>query len=328
MSHQRIKLSFTWCAGFLLLLGLAAPAMAEFSMPEVPGFSNNYPWFNEVSQYRGNQSFQWFLANHPNIASTLARNPGLLYNANSRSQFPALEQYLEHHPYEWQSLNAQNWAEGPAETRWGDYDDQHQWRDAYWWHRNNPNSFYDHHQDWASLDSRWLNEDGAYDGQRRWHYGEWWYNQNPNWVTANHPNWLREHQNWQGQEEQQNYRHQHAMIQENQQDRNFQQRQATHQQDRSNRLQNQQNQQAAIDRRQANLEQQRTMHRDNQRQDQMNRQQHQEQRQADREQSRATHQQNQQARQQQSVNRQNRSDSQHQQADARQQHGNSGKQAQ
>jgi len=184
-------------------------------MPQVPGFSNNYPWFNEVTQYQGNQSFQWFLANHPNIAETLARSPGLLYDANWRSRFRSLQQYLANHPYEWEELNGENWAEGPAQTQWGAYDDQHQWRDAYWWHQNNPNSFYDNHQDWASLDSRWLDEDGAYDQQRRWHYGEWWYNQNQNWVTSNHPNWLREHQNWEGHEEQQNYRQQHAMLEPN-----------------------------------------------------------------------------------------------------------------
>jgi hypothetical protein len=182
-------------------------------MPQVSGFSNDYPWFNDVAQYQGDQSFRWFLANHPNIAQALSRNPGLLYNARWRSRVPALQQYLANHPYEWQALNGQDWANGPAETQWGDYDNQHQWRDAYWWHQNNPNRFYDNHQEWASLDSRWLDEDGAYDQQRRWHYGEWWYNQNANWVTANHPNWLNEHRNWEGEAEQQNYRQQHEMMQ-------------------------------------------------------------------------------------------------------------------
>jgi hypothetical protein len=211
LHFHSIGTSLTWCGAILLTFGIAVPAMAEFSMPQVPGFSNNYPWFNEVTQYQGNQSFQWFLAHHPNIAEPLARNPELLYDANWRSRFPALQQYLANHPYEWQELNGENWAEGPTQTQWGAYDDQHRWRDAYWWHQNNPNWFYDN-QDWASLDSRWLDEDGAYDQQHRWHYGEWWYNQNPNWVTRKHPNWLREHQNWEGREEQQNYRQQHAML--------------------------------------------------------------------------------------------------------------------
>jgi len=67
-----------WCAAIWLALAFAVPAMAEFSRPDVPGFSNNYPWFNDVSPYGGNQSFQWFLANHLKIARLLARNPGLL----------------------------------------------------------------------------------------------------------------------------------------------------------------------------------------------------------------------------------------------------------
>jgi hypothetical protein len=197
----------TWltsCGAILLTFGIAAPAMTELSMPQVPGFSNNYPWFNEVIQHQGDQSFQWFLLHCPNIAETLAR-PELLYDANWRSRFPSLQQYLANHPYEWQELNGENWAEGPIQTQWGAYDGQHRWRDAHSWHRDNPNWFYDN-RDWASLDSHWLNEDGAYDQQHRWHNGEWWYKQNPNWVTGNHPSSLKEHQNWEGREEQQNYR--------------------------------------------------------------------------------------------------------------------------
>jgi hypothetical protein len=118
MARPKPKIkALTWCGTILLTFAIAAPVMA-FSMPEVPGFSNNYPWFNEVPQDRGSRSFQWFLANHPNIAETLARHPGLLYNADWRSQVPALEQYLEDHPYEWQELNEDDWAEGPAETQW------------------------------------------------------------------------------------------------------------------------------------------------------------------------------------------------------------------
>ncbi len=200
-----------WMGAILAMFAIAVSANADFAMPEVPGFSNNYPWFNNVSQNPGNESFQYFLAYHPNIAQALARNPSLLYNASWRYQFPALEQYLANHPYEWQALSGQDWAEGIPETPWGGYDQEHQWRDAYWWHANDPNWFYDHHQAWASLDSRWLTQDGAYDARHQWHYGEWWYNQNPNWVTANHPNWLKEHRNWQSASEQQSYRKQHAM---------------------------------------------------------------------------------------------------------------------
>lgn len=282
MPRSRINTkSLAWGGAILLALAISAPARAQFSMPQVPGFSNNYPWFNEVPQYQESQSFQWFLANHPNIARALARNPGLLYNADWRSRAPALQRYLVQHPYGWQELNGENWAEGPAQTGWGDYDSQHQWRDAYWWHRNHPSSFYDNHQDWASLDSRWLDEDGAYDNQRRWHYGEWWYNHDRGWVTRNHPNWLREHRNWEEREEQQNYRQQHAMRE---QDLKY-----DRQRWNADRQQDQQNRQRAIDQRQAKVKRQQTMRLESERQHHANREEP-----ANREHLQAMHQENQQ----------------------------------
>lgn len=252
MARSRVNIkSLAWGGAILLAVAISAPASAQFSIPQVPGFSSNYPWFNQAPESQGNQSFQWFLANHPNIASALARNPGLLYNADWRSETPALRQYLVRHPYEWQRLNDQDWAEGPPQTRWGDYDDRHQWRDAYWWHRNHPSSFYDNHQDWASLDSRWLDEDGAYDNQRRWHYGEWWYNHDRGWVTSRHPNWLREHRSWEEPDEQQNYRRQHAMLERNEKyDR---------QRWNADRREDRQKHQRAIDQEPANVKQQHTM---------------------------------------------------------------------
>jgi hypothetical protein len=223
MGHSRFRASrLAWLGATLLALAMAAPASAQvqvtiqFGRPQARGFSNNYPWFNDVPQYQGNQTFQYFLAYHPDIAQALALNPGLLYDASWRSEYPDLEQYLNTHPYEWQALNNANWSTGPAETQWGYYDNQHQWRDAYWWHENDANWFYDSHQDWASLDSRWLIQDGAYDQQNQWHYGEWWYNQNPTWVTSNHPAWLSQHQNWSSASEQQSYRQAHALPAQNQ----------------------------------------------------------------------------------------------------------------
>ena len=78
----------------------------------------------------------------------------------------------------------------------GDYDNDNNWHDAYWWHQNNPDFFYANHPNWISWYPDWLNTDGAYDAQHNWHYGQWWYNQNPNWVSANHPNWISQHSNW------------------------------------------------------------------------------------------------------------------------------------
>jgi hypothetical protein len=304
MLRRRLEIkSLIWIGTFLLALGITATSRAQFQMPQVPGFSGSYPWFNDIPQYERDQSFQWFLAHHPSIASALSRNPSLLYNAGWRSESPALQQYLANHPGSWQELNGRNWAEGPTETRWGDYDDQHQWRDAYWWHRNNPNRFYDHHDEWTSLDSRWRDQDGAFDGQRRWHYGEWWYNRNPNWVASNHPDWLREHRNWEEQSEQQNYRQRQAMIQANERYQNRQERETTQQENqRGQRPVIRQNQQRMVDQRQANLQQRETMRQDNHRQQQINQQNQRQQidrlkqrQQASREQAQPTHQQGQRA---------------------------------
>jgi len=276
-----------------MVLALTAPASAQitiqFGGPQVPGFSNYYPWFNDVPQYEGNEGFRYFLAYHPNIARALSRNPGLLYNANWRAQYPQLQHYLRTHPYVWQALNDEYWSTGPAETQWGDYDDQHQWRDAYWWHQYNPDWFYQNHQDWASLNSRWHDQDGAYDQQRQWHDRGWWYQQNPNWVKANRPNWLRQQQNWTNQATQQRNQQpdQQRQAAREQQQRNLQQQQATHQQEQQNQQQEnqrqrqenqqqrQESQQRTTDQRQANAQQQQNQRQDNQRQQQTNQQQHQ-----------------------------------------------------
>jgi flagellar biosynthesis GTPase FlhF len=267
MSRSRIKQikAIMWFGAVLFALAIAARASAQFGMPQVPGFSSYYPWFNDVPQYQGDQSFRWFLANHPNIARALARNPELLYNANWRRQHPPLEQYLEYHPYVWQALNNEYWCTGPAETQWGDYDDQHQWRDAYWWHQNNPDWFYNNHQDWVSLNPRWRDRDGDYDQQHVWHYGQWWYTQDPNWVKTRHPDWLRQHQNWTTQATQQQNQQQGQQRQalREQQQRNLQQQQAAHRQNQQNQQQDQQHQ-ALREQQQRNLQQQQAAHQQNQ----------------------------------------------------------------
>jgi hypothetical protein len=58
----------TWLGAILFALAIAVPASMQFSMPQVAGFSKQLAWFNEVPQYEGNESFQYFLPYHPNIA--------------------------------------------------------------------------------------------------------------------------------------------------------------------------------------------------------------------------------------------------------------------
>src|SRR5271155_2663363 len=95
------KLAIGAICGAAMVFALAAPASAQvtiqFGGPQISGFSNDYPWFNDVPQYQGDQSFRYFMAYHPDIAQSLSRNPALLYNAEWRAQFPALEQYLDNH---------------------------------------------------------------------------------------------------------------------------------------------------------------------------------------------------------------------------------------
>lgn len=268
----RIK-SIVWLSAVVFALAIGARASAQVTIqigtPQVPGFSNYYPWFNDVPQYQGDQSFRWFLAHHPNIAQALARNPGLLYNANWRRQHPQLEQYFANHPYVWQALNNEYWSTGPAETPWGDYDDQRQWRDAYWWHQNNPDWFYNNHSDWVSLNPRWRDRDGAYDQQRVWHYGQWWYQKDPSWVKTNRPDWLKQHQDWTTQatkqRNQQNNQQQDQQRQamREQQQRNSQQQQAVQQQNQQNQQQDQQRQ-AMREQQQRNSQQQQAARQQNQ----------------------------------------------------------------
>jgi hypothetical protein len=293
MPHPGFIVSaLAWLIAITFAFRFAAPTLAYAEMPEVSGFSNYYPWFNEVPQDQGSQGFRYFLAYHPNIASALSYDPKLLYDADWRSQQPALEQYLANHPYVWQELNGSGWAEGPGETQWGNYDDEDRWRDAYWWHQNQPSWFYENHQQWASLDSRWLGQDGAYDNQHQWHYGEWWYNQNPNWVTSNHPGWLQQHRNWEAASEQQRYRQQQATHQSGEQnsqqqasiDRRKNQTQELNQQRQANvdeQRQANHQQQQANEQRQASLEHQRQANLEQEQATQQNRRELSQQHQAD-----------------------------------------------
>ena len=72
--------SIVWLGAALFTLVIAAPAPAQVTIqigaPQVPGFSNYYPWFNDVPQYQGDQTFRWFLANHPNIARRTCTESG------------------------------------------------------------------------------------------------------------------------------------------------------------------------------------------------------------------------------------------------------------
>jgi len=234
--------------GAIFALALAAPAWSQYGEqpygPQILSFPVSFPWFSNQM----GESFGQFLANHPQVGNELAQNPELIYNAGWRASHPDLEAYLNANPGEWAQLMS-----------YGDYDNNNQWHDAYWWHQNNPDFFYSNHPQWANFNPLWLAEDGAYDTNHTWHYGEWWYNQNPGWVSSNHPNWLSEHRNWAMHTEFSDHRS--AMLNQNlamnMQDRNL--RAASVQQEATTRQQATRQQQASNqqDRQRATATQQR-----------------------------------------------------------------------
>jgi len=119
--------------GAIFALAIVVPAFAQYSdATSYPaGYPANYPWFtNDVRS----QSFQQFLASDPRDAQEIAPNPQVIYDRNWRMQHQPVESYFQSHPEVWDWLQ-----------QWGDYDSQHQWHDAYWWHENDRDWYYDSH---------------------------------------------------------------------------------------------------------------------------------------------------------------------------------------
>src|ERR1700686_5229894 len=88
--------------GAILVLAVAAPAFAQL---QIPGFPINFPWFTNVPQA---QTFEQFLANHPDDQRELAQNPGLIYDPNWRAQHRQLQYFLQTHPDVWEGLKSQS----------------------------------------------------------------------------------------------------------------------------------------------------------------------------------------------------------------------------
>src|SRR5579859_218815 len=88
----------------MLVLTMAAPAMAQIQIT-IPGFRSDNPWFTNVPQA---QTFEQFLADHPDDARELSQNPGLLYDPGWRGQHRQLQYFLQTHPDVWAGLKAQS----------------------------------------------------------------------------------------------------------------------------------------------------------------------------------------------------------------------------
>ena len=124
------------------------------------------------------QDLQEYINDHPE----LQKNPSLINNPNYLARHPKLNHFLQTHP----NVDRKRYG------RMGAYDHNHQWRDADWWHQNDPNWVYQNHRDWIQQNPSWMNS-GDYDDSHRWHNREWWEHNDPNWVRKRHPNWAREH---------------------------------------------------------------------------------------------------------------------------------------
>jgi hypothetical protein len=129
------------------------------------------PTFAQTAQ----QDLQQYMKSHPE----LQQNPSLMNNPTYLSHHQDLAHWLSTHP----QVNRGRYGSGM-----GAWDSNHQWRDADWWHRNNPNWVYQNHPEWNQAHPAWTN-DGDYDDQHQWRSRSWWQQNHPDWANQHHPHW-------------------------------------------------------------------------------------------------------------------------------------------
>jgi hypothetical protein len=102
--------------------------------------------------------FSGFLAHHPGVSRDLASNPELLYDPRFRAAHPELQAWLAGHPSMWRSMKYQGLAApvapmapvyGRYPAGYGDWDENHVWRDPDWWEDHHPEWVRKHHPEWA-----------------------------------------------------------------------------------------------------------------------------------------------------------------------------------
>ena len=205
-STPAIKRTTAMVLGALLALALATPAVIAQSI-QIPGFPANFPWFTNVPQA---QTFEQFLANHPDDRRELADNPGLLYDPNWRAQHQQLQYFLQTHLDVWAGLKSQgagiydspfnqflrnqpriaaDLRDNPELLYDPNYRDAHSALDQY---------LTNHPRVWANLNTQRNSGGteqsqfgstaqpetgyGAYDSQHQWHDADWWHQYNSDWV--------------------------------------------------------------------------------------------------------------------------------------------------
>jgi len=168
MRHSKTALSIA-----VMLLAMATPSISAAQYPD--------------------QHLDRFLEKHPNIQADLMRNPDLIYNRQFRNQHPALQDWMHQHSNVWAKL--------PGASRWGDYDESHEWHESAWWHEHNPSWMYAHHPEWAENHPDWK-DDGDFDDHHEWRARQWWDDHHPDWVEKHHPNWYKHQEHRTAKEEQ------------------------------------------------------------------------------------------------------------------------------
>jgi hypothetical protein len=123
-----MKLSKTRLVGAILLLVAAIPALAMAQDAEFGEKMNKY------------------LNEHPNMAAKVRANPSLLYDKQFREAHPELQQFMQTHPQVYERMDQRGL---------GAYDSSHTWRDANWWHQNDPGWAAKNHPEWAASHPEW-----------------------------------------------------------------------------------------------------------------------------------------------------------------------------
>jgi hypothetical protein len=124
-------------AGFLM----AAAMLLLVQVPAAHAQFNNLPNGGAWDQY---------LSNHPDVASTLAKNPSKIYDPAFRAKHQHLQEWLNKHPGDWSAMQKR----APWQNRYGAWD-QNQWHDQDWWYHNNPQWAHEHHPEWWEQNKGW-----------------------------------------------------------------------------------------------------------------------------------------------------------------------------
>jgi hypothetical protein len=124
------------------------------------------------------QDIQQYMSTHPE----LQQNPSLMNNPTYLARHPDLTRWLERHPQ----------FDRGRYGHMGAYDRHHEWREADWWHQNDPDWVYHNHPDWIRDHPAWMKR-GDYDNEHHWRDREWWEHNHPNWVREHHPHWTEEY---------------------------------------------------------------------------------------------------------------------------------------